>query len=510
MNSLFSSSRSFRGVGPALAAVLLLTGGAAQAQDAPPPAQPAAAPETRHTHDGGEPAPLAPSPAAETSLRAVLSHDFYGRSAPGKLFLKVDVLAPAPTREPATPADAAAAPASPPAPGPAQRPPLNLALVIDRSGSMGDRGKFDQAARAVALVVENLSERDTVSLIAFNQEAVVLSPAGKAVNKGYLRHRLSEVGPEGWTNLSAGMLEAFAQIDSAATPGQNNRVVVLTDGLANRGVTAAARLRAMAAEARARGIAVSTLGVGADFDPELLAALAEAGGGRYAYARAAEDIPAAMEAELSGFLSVTAQNARLEVTVEGGATITRVFGRPPGPRTDRFAADLGDLRDGEHGSFVLELAPAGFEDGDAVRAVATLTMDLPGSAQRVRQTAAVSSAYTADAARSLAGVREAVTVHAAALDALEKAEEAAAGLDTGRMKEVVAIFAGVRERARRVAQETRDQELLNDAFMLKHFMEELDAASRDGLMHGHDEARRQLARDADYQRYLMSHHRGER
>lgn len=439
-------------------------------------------------------APAKADPAAQGNVRATLSHDFYARSEPQSLFLRVDIEAPAAGERP-------------------PRPPLNLALVIDRSGSMAEGGKFEQAARAVALVVENLSESDTVTLVAFNQEAVVLAPAGRAVNKGFLRHRLTEVGPEGWTNLSAGVLEAFAQIDAGAKdqPGtQSKRVIVLTDGLANRGVTDPGRLRGMVEAAKTRGIALSTMGVGADFDPKLLAALAEAGGGRYTYVRAAEDIPKAMEAELSGFLAVTAQNARLEIAVGGGGAITRVFGRPSVPRSDHFAMNLDDLRDGERGSFVLEVAPGAFEKDGAVTAVATLTMDLPGSAERVSRSATATAAYTTDAAKARASKREAVTVRAATLDAIEKAQQAAASLDAARVKEVGDLFAQVHERARRAALETRDQELLNDAFELDHLKEELDAASRAGLLHGHEESLRRLAREADYQRYLMTHHRDKR
>lgn len=482
-------SRSFAAAA-ALAACVPWVPVSRNAQDDAPPAKSPPPQEQSHQHAKPDDDPAVSVPATDSSLRATLGHEFYARGTPEKLVLMIEVNAPA--------ANAAAFAEI--------RPPLNLALVIDRSGSMADKGKFEYAAQAVALAVENLSERDVVSVIAFNQDAVVLSPAGRAVNKGFLRHRLSEIEPDGWTNLSAGLLEAFSQIDSASAEGQTKRIILVTDGLANRGVTDAGRLREMVDAVRTRGIAVSTMGVGTTFDQKLLESLAEHGGGRYAYIREGDELPTVMQKELSGFLSVTAQNAHLEIVPTGGARIARVFGRLPEVLTDRFAIDLGDLRDGEHGRFVMELMPGTFNDGASAGAEAALTMDLPGQAVRVRQAASVFAAFTTDSEKARLSERETVTVAAATLDALDKAAQAAAGLDQGLLRDVSAAFQRLHERARRVAIESRDQDLLNDAFMLKHVMDELSAAAQAGLIHEHDEARRRLVKDIDFQRYLLQHH----
>ena len=167
-------------------------------------------------------------------MRSALSHAVYTASFPKALSLKIDLAAGVDQMS-------------------QQRPPLNLALVIDRSSSMSAEGKIDYAMQAARLVVENLSERDIVSVIAFNQEATVLSPAGLVVNRTFLNHRLDEVVPDGRTNLSAGLLEAFAQIDSMASEGQIKRAILLTDGKANQGVTDADGLRRLVDLARRRG-----------------------------------------------------------------------------------------------------------------------------------------------------------------------------------------------------------------------------------------------------------------
>jgi Ca-activated chloride channel family protein len=192
------------------------------------------------------------------SLRPALSHTAYDQSTSAQLLFKVDFSA----------ADKQAP----------NRPPLNIALVLDRSSSMAEDMKFSHAIAAARAVIENLTEHDTVSLVAFNEQSLVLSPAGRAVNKPFLFQRLAEVSPEGITDLSAGLLEGIAQISSQKAKGQVKHVLLLTDGEANSGITDPAALAKIVESARAKGIGLSTLGCGTDFNAKLLTDLAAAGG----------------------------------------------------------------------------------------------------------------------------------------------------------------------------------------------------------------------------------------
>lgn len=432
-----------------------------------------------------------PSPStAPVGIKAALSHSLFARKSPERLILKIDLHGSGSA--------------------PRVRPALNLAVVLDRSGSMDEDRKFEFALKAAGLVFENLTEQDIVSLIAFNQSAVVLSPAGRAVNKAFLDHRLSDVHPDGWTNLSAGLLEAYAQIESAVSEGQTKRVIVLTDGLANRGITDPAKLRHLVAHKHGRGIGVSTLGVGTKFDEKLLQNLADSGGGRYTYVVSPEDIPGAMSAELEGLLEVVAQNVRLVVKATEAANITRVYGRLIDPAVSSYSFTLGDFRQRERGVELLELTPQKLNDGGSAGAEIELTLDNPETGDREQQVLRLQATFTPDAARAQASKNETVVLYAAVRDAVEKAEEAVLGLDVERYRETTRSFDKLYERARRHAVETRDQELLNQTFVLKHFTAELSAAQEAGLLHGHKEAQDRLKKDVDYRRYLLEHHRGGR
>lgn len=448
----------------------------------------AAAESDQHEH-ADKPATPAPAETGALALRAALSHSTYSQSAPTQLLCKVEY------------ASTAAPPAS--------RPPLNIALVLDRSGSMADDKKFAYTINAAREVIANLSDRDTISLIAFNERVLVLSPAGRAVNKQFLLHRLEEIVPEGFTDLSAGLLEGIAQVNSQAAEGQVKQVLLLTDGKANRGVTSAVSLRKTVEKTRAKGVGLSTLGCGKDYDEKLLTEMADSGGGRYTYVRSPEQIPDAFKEELRGLLEVVAQNARLEIAVEQGA-ITKVFGQVwDSPPVASHQINIGNLRAGERGLVLLALKPANYQPDASLRVTGKLTFDDPQAGERIVRTASAQTGFAPTASQSVE-VNEEVQIYGGLLGALEAATEGGEGYDRKRYQQALTGFAQWYGRARDFARSTRNQDLLNYTFLLKHLLQEMEAAEAQGRMHEHAEAREKLQKESDYQRYLLLHHREPR
>ena len=437
--------------------------------------------------DSGPSETAAPSTASQAvadgpvALRAVLSRTEPNTLRPQRLLPRVDY--------------AAAAKA------PGDRPRLSIALVIDRSGSMAEDRKLQYALAAARWVVDNMADGDMLSIVAFGDQATVLSAAGRVVNKPFLFHRLDEISPQGSTNLSAGLLEGIAQVGGAGTTGQVKQVLLLTDGLANRGETNPATLRRIAERAQAQGIGISTMGVGTQFNESLLADIAAAGGGRYTYAKTAEQIPSAFKDELHGLLQAVAQNMAVDVTLTGGA-ISKVYGQLLDQPTRSYTLAVGDLRATESGFLLAELEPPGSGAGQNVQVDVRAVFDDPQAGGRVGRVVRVRS--PGDGAL---GEDQSVTLVAAILDALERADAALRGLDAERFGQAKVLFERLHEQAREQAIRTRDQQLLNQAFVLKHFMAELAAAEREGLFHGHREARDKLTKESHYLRYLLTHHR---
>jgi Ca-activated chloride channel family protein len=195
--------------------------------------------------------------------------------------------------------------AAPEAPAASKRRPMRLALVLDRSGSM--RGeKLAVAKRCAAWLAERLQAADEMALVAYDDRVRVLAPLGSAGGEA-LGHAIAGIAPGGSTNLSGGWLKALEQLRGAPADGPR-KILLLTDGIANVGVTEPAALVAMAASARDVGVGTSTIGFGDDFREELLQAMADAGGGNYHYAPSPDAAPGIFAEELDGLARVVAQN----------------------------------------------------------------------------------------------------------------------------------------------------------------------------------------------------------
>jgi Ca-activated chloride channel family protein len=162
------------------------------------------------------------------------------------------------------------------------RPPLNLALVLDRSGSMSGR-KLDYVKQAAIHLVDMLQEQDRVALVTFDNNVDVISQSCRVTKKNRrdLQDQISRIESGGSTNLSGGWLAGCEEVARHQNAGMLNRTLLLTDGLANVGITDMELLAQQAGELSHRGISTSTFGVGLDFNEHLLEGMANQSEGNY-------------------------------------------------------------------------------------------------------------------------------------------------------------------------------------------------------------------------------------
>lgn len=205
-----------------------------------------------------------------------------------------------------------------------ERTPLNIALVIDRSGSMdGDKFKFTKDA--AKFVIDNLNAKDRVSIVTYESEVQVVAESQLLSNKQHLKNLIDKLETGGSTNLSGGMFEGYTQVEKYKSNDFVNRVLLMSDGLANHGISDSATLvQAVAAKLEATGIGLSTFGVGADFNENLMQSLAEYGGNYY-FIGSPDEIPNIFAKELNGLLLVAAQNLSLSIDLPEGVVLDKVF-----------------------------------------------------------------------------------------------------------------------------------------------------------------------------------------
>jgi Ca-activated chloride channel homolog len=234
------------------------------------------------------------------------------------------------------------------------RTPLALSMVLDRSGSMaGD--KIETAKKAALAVLDKLDERDQVGLVVFDDEIEVVQPAEPVTPrvKAKIRSALAELQARASTALYEGWLSG-CRLLAGDQPFDGNKVLarcfLLTDGLANRGLTDPEQIATQAADVRRQsGIGTSTFGIGPDYDEALLGPMAVAGGGQFHNLRTPEEIANTFIGELGDLLAVAARQVRLAIEVGPGVDLDVVS---PYPVSSMDAArinwsiDLGDLLGG--------------------------------------------------------------------------------------------------------------------------------------------------------------------
>jgi Ca-activated chloride channel family protein len=215
------------------------------------------------------------------------------------------------------------------------RTPLNLSLVIDRSGSM--RGtKMHYAREAAKFAVENLLPSDRISVVLFDDRIETLVPSTLATDKNALREKIAQVHSRGSTALHAGWVEGGTQVGQYLNPDQLNRVIVLSDGLANVGET---RPDAIASDVHGlaqRGVSTTTLGIGDDYSEDLLAAMARSGDGNFFHIESADQLPEIFETELSGLSATLGQRVSLGVEPQSGIKVMDVLNDLDQTNTGRY------------------------------------------------------------------------------------------------------------------------------------------------------------------------------
>ncbi len=255
----------------------------------------------------------------------------------------------------------------------ANRPPINVALVVDTSGSMEGQPIADARA-ATAALLDSLRAGDRLSVVVFHSETELLLPS-TLIDESQLddiRARIDRMEARGTTDLSGGLQAGLEEVTRYFDARGINRVVLLSDGVPND----PAMVRPLAQAAGERHIAVTALGLGLDYDEVLLGDVATASGGRFHYVADSSEVATVFRDEVLHMARTVARNVFVELRPGPGVTIQSVAGPTISEANGRVYVNVGDLSEGDSRDLLVRMSVEGRREGAAVELMdAVMTFD---------------------------------------------------------------------------------------------------------------------------------------
>jgi Ca-activated chloride channel homolog len=349
--------------------------------------------------------------------------------------------------------------------------------------------KLDVVRECAAFLVRRLAPTDELGLVAYDQDVHLVAPLAP-VDRAALLPRIARIHPGGQTNLSGGWLKGVEELGRAAGEGPR-KVLLLSDGLANVGVTDPAQLVAMARSVvEQQGAGTTTIGFGEDFDEDLLTAMADAGRGNAHYAATPDAAPGIFAQEFEDLVSLVAQNVSVEIRPTEDVELLGVLNAfPVVPVHGGLQLELGDAYADETRRVVFELhVPSLASLG--VRTVADVVLRYTSIGEQIAQHEVtmplVVNLVSADEAAAAAADAE-VTEEVVILRSARAQEDAREHADRGEFEQARKVLSAAAHELRRAAPASaKADELLEQAESLEAnvaFMSQpgYDAAARKAM-----------------------------
>lgn len=322
-----------------------------------------------------------------------------------------------------------------------KRSPINLALVIDRSSSMsGDR--IARARDAAIMAVNMLQSDDILSIVAYDSSVEVVVPATRVQDKRQLIALINErITPRGMTALFAGLSKGVDETSRFLDKERINHVILLSDGQANVGPTSIRELSELARIAAAKGITITTVGIGEGYNEDLMTAIAGYSDGNHFFVQHVAQLEGVFAKEFQDVMSVVAQDVDVTIHIAHGVKPVRLLGREGQIDGNTVTVRLNQLYADQEKYVLLEVLPAkGAADQKLDLAQVDVKYNDLSAKRYENQQQNVRIAYSSSAAAVKAAVVEDVMVEAAVQQSTLDNERAIQLIDLGRVDEAKAIM----------------------------------------------------------------------
>ena len=266
-----------------------------------------------------------------------------------------------------------------------ERAPLNVALVLDQSSSMrGD--KIERAKEAAIMAVSKLSANDVVSIVTYDSTVRVLVPATKATDKSELYDAIQSIRANGSTALFAGTSKGAKEVGQYLSRERVNRVVLLSDGMANIGPDSPKELGELGKALAKKGMSVSTIGLGLGYNEDLMTQLANFSDGNHDFVKNSADLARVFDREFGDAMSVVAQDVTIEIICEDGVTPLRIIGRDGTIIGNRVTTRVNQLYSAQENYVILEVRVPASKEGSS-RDVAKVNVNYSNMATKKNEQA---------------------------------------------------------------------------------------------------------------------------
>ncbi len=363
---------------------------------------------------------------------------------------------------------------APPVPAHIKRPPVNLALVLDQSGSMNGT-KIEQAKAAAIEALTRLGLQDIFSVVVYDSNIHTIVPAQNARNIQGIIRTIQQIHAGGSTALFGGVSQGAAEIRKNLENNYIHRIILLSDGLANVGPRMPADLGRLGAALIKENISVTTIGVGTDYNEDLMARLAQKSDGNTYFVESGFDLPRIFSAELGDVLNVVAKKVKVIITLPDNIKPVNIVGREGRIRGKQVELYMNQLYGDQEKYALIEVNIPKSTSGLRIKiAQADVTYENPFSQNLEKSTGILYVGFSSDPKKVAGSTNiDVVREYQLNLNALSQ-EKAIALSDKGKKKEAVKELKQSAARLKTIGTMYKDEKLLKEADELEIQAEMID------------------------------------
>jgi Ca-activated chloride channel family protein len=355
--------------------------------------------------------------------------------------------------------------------------PINLALVLDHSGSMTG-AKIEKARQAACIAIDHLQPTDTFSLVQFDDRVDVLIPAQPVEDKERLKEIVDHIRPGGSTALYAGVEEGARQLRKYFDEKNVNRIVLVSDGIANVGPSSPGELAEMGRDLREKGASVTTVGLGDDYNENVMVSIAEASGANYYYVKDAEKLPGVFETELGQVKNAVAQNLRIIIDVPEGVEPIEIIGMPGVHFQGRTATvQLGSFYASQRRDLLVRCRVKSPQGESAEIGRAHIVYAAPGDGKEREADGVASVQFTVQKDAADKSVNAPVATQVALSENVAARQRALDLQDSGKLQAAAAVLKDQAAADAKLAPILKNDKLATEAKALDSFAGQMDAVA---------------------------------